>query len=762
MPSIEAQSTKHVGCISRVDQCSAGTGTIPGGNRMTKEQRTVVNGVFKGGGAKGAAYAGALRAAVARGIEFKSVAGASAGAITASLIAAGYGTDTLVGKLDKLTTDGLKAVKPDLFQRAWYVVTGRSRSLLESRGLELFLDATFCDQIREPGSDATGPVTFAEMFAATEIGLYIVTMDLATRGPIVFHHRLTPDASVAAAVAASSAIPGIFPARRVSVADDGKRRIDVLVDGGSWANFPTFVYTDADFRNWFLKRTTERGTADSATLAAESADEGIRHAIGFTLDAVAPADDAPPIAAPKLLTNQARPHLQPDSASVEFLDQRAEHKTDRRFDAGTSESSGSPLGYLLARVLGNDAARVFAAAVLAIAILLGRLLWPVGVREVNQRVASLPGWAWALSTAAVMFALALLAVLAIVLFTALLAAGRVLSDTLLPALTATMGVATGVAPWEGHDPKMTRIDVPAPGLTTTSFSVPDGYVKDVVAYAEGVVATQLALAQLGAERLPTPPGQGSTPKLPAKRDFVRISVGLVAVFLIGCAISWLMRASGFQPALLYTGGGIALACVIGVGRIFHSTKNAHDRAFRRIGPSGPFRYVDDVRLRMGVGLMVLIAVVPLSAWLSDGERQYLVRATIVGGQRNDPPINCIGKATKRPYTYDFKGSWLDPNGHGDQSAEFDATFCSKASLAIGSRVLVRDETCDESRTERVPATCKRQKVEPKEMIWGLAEKTGAARGLVPLGVVVVGSALLLSGIKEWRWRRRAKILARVG
>lgn len=50
----------------------------------------LVDGVFEGGGALGAAYAGALRVLDDNNIWFARVAGASAGAITAALIAAGF------------------------------------------------------------------------------------------------------------------------------------------------------------------------------------------------------------------------------------------------------------------------------------------------------------------------------------------------------------------------------------------------------------------------------------------------------------------------------------------------------------------------------------------------------------------------------------------------------------------------------------------------------------------------------------------------
>ena len=52
-------------------------------------------GIFEGGGAKGLAHAGALKAAEENEIRFVGVAGASAGAIVASLVAAGYSADEL-------------------------------------------------------------------------------------------------------------------------------------------------------------------------------------------------------------------------------------------------------------------------------------------------------------------------------------------------------------------------------------------------------------------------------------------------------------------------------------------------------------------------------------------------------------------------------------------------------------------------------------------------------------------------------------------
>src|SRR5215470_7764153 len=58
-------------------------------------------GVFEGGGVRGAALAGAYRAATEAGITFGRVAGTSAGSIIAALIAAGASPEFVVDALVK-------------------------------------------------------------------------------------------------------------------------------------------------------------------------------------------------------------------------------------------------------------------------------------------------------------------------------------------------------------------------------------------------------------------------------------------------------------------------------------------------------------------------------------------------------------------------------------------------------------------------------------------------------------------------------------
>src|SRR4051812_4168463 len=58
-------------------------------------------GVFEGGGAKGVAYSGALLAMKEKRCWFSGVAGASAGAITAALVAAGMSPEELEDATDR-------------------------------------------------------------------------------------------------------------------------------------------------------------------------------------------------------------------------------------------------------------------------------------------------------------------------------------------------------------------------------------------------------------------------------------------------------------------------------------------------------------------------------------------------------------------------------------------------------------------------------------------------------------------------------------
>ena len=62
--------------------------------------------VFEGGGAKGSAFVGALRALAEKGHKHRRLIGTSAGAITATLLAAGYEPDEMLVAVNEKLPDG--------------------------------------------------------------------------------------------------------------------------------------------------------------------------------------------------------------------------------------------------------------------------------------------------------------------------------------------------------------------------------------------------------------------------------------------------------------------------------------------------------------------------------------------------------------------------------------------------------------------------------------------------------------------------------
>jgi NTE family protein len=223
-------------------------------------------GIFEGGGAKGLAHIGALKAAEERGIAFVGVAGASAGAIVACLVAAGYSADELYdpqadqkGSLDKdfleffdqLAWRKLQRLKQDaqgVFSRrniftTWvqahlfYIRHRRVlNDLFHTRGffymdeVSAWLNGLLAERVKPSGKE--GAVIFADIPKP----LKIITTDLTNQSIKIYSQETTPEAGVASAVAASASIPLIFMPFHLGGLE--------LVDGGLLSNFPAWVFDD--------------------------------------------------------------------------------------------------------------------------------------------------------------------------------------------------------------------------------------------------------------------------------------------------------------------------------------------------------------------------------------------------------------------------------------------------------------------------------------------------------------------------------------
>lgn len=196
----------------------------------------VVAGVFEGGGAKGVLYAEALQALLEKRCWFDAVAGASAGAITAALVAAGLHPDEISGEMDT----ALRILHPPTPLRGILRIRAGA-SYLNQEALIAWLGELLERRL------GVADLTFRELHERTGIELDVVAVDLRRERHVVFNHVLTPQCQIAYAVAASAAIPFVFEWMPLRVPGD---RLGIVVDGGVAMNFPTFVFTDASFRRW--------------------------------------------------------------------------------------------------------------------------------------------------------------------------------------------------------------------------------------------------------------------------------------------------------------------------------------------------------------------------------------------------------------------------------------------------------------------------------------------------------------------------------
>ena len=202
--------------------------------------------VFEGGGVKGIGLAGALATLEERGYQPQNVAGTSAGAISAALLAAGY------------TAAELKEIIISLDYRAFQDRAWEDKVPLIDRSLSLLLDLGlyegdfFLEWIRER-LEAKGVRTFADLvhpeFADDpkfRSKLQVIASDVTTHELLVLPRDarklgIDPDSlDVALAVRMSMSIPVFFEPVRFENPETG--RTHVIVDGGMLSNYPVWLF----------------------------------------------------------------------------------------------------------------------------------------------------------------------------------------------------------------------------------------------------------------------------------------------------------------------------------------------------------------------------------------------------------------------------------------------------------------------------------------------------------------------------------------
>ena len=209
--------------------------------------RKKANAVFEGGGVKGIGIAGALMIAEKR-YDWVYVAGTSAGAIIAALVAAGYKAEEIRDLVFDI--DYKKCMDGTVFYGV--PLAGPVLSVLLEMGL--FRGDYLEDWMREKLA-AKGVRTFRDLVVKTNYHndyryrLRLIASDITLGQMLVLpqdirNYGINPDdLEVARAVRMSISIPFFFePVRLPYRAHDGSYQSSYLVDGGILSNFPVWLF----------------------------------------------------------------------------------------------------------------------------------------------------------------------------------------------------------------------------------------------------------------------------------------------------------------------------------------------------------------------------------------------------------------------------------------------------------------------------------------------------------------------------------------
>ena len=193
--------------------------------------------VFEGGGVKGTAYLGALEVLDAHGVlqDVERVAGTSAGAITALLVALGYEVEDIrriaLEELDFAQLEdgnGVYRNSRRLVSRyGWY----RGDYFL------CFIEGLLADRLGNPEA------TFADLAAKAEEDssfrpLWVVGTEVRSGSSRVFSAESHPEMSIAEALRISMSIPFFFAARELDEGD----LTGLYVDGAVMRSYPVSIF----------------------------------------------------------------------------------------------------------------------------------------------------------------------------------------------------------------------------------------------------------------------------------------------------------------------------------------------------------------------------------------------------------------------------------------------------------------------------------------------------------------------------------------
>lgn len=213
---------------------------------MNENNILLADAVFEGGGVKGIGLVGAVAVAEEKGYQWENIAGTSAGAIVAALLAAGYTAAEMKEIMGGLDYNKFKDAS--LLDRI--PIAGPILSVLFEKGIYegKFLENWIRELLREKNIKTFGDLLVEEYKDDDRyrFKLQVIASDIS-RGKLLVLPRdiadfgIEPeDLDVAAAVRMSMSIPFFYEPVKLRSKETGQ--VSYIVDGGPLSNFPVWLF----------------------------------------------------------------------------------------------------------------------------------------------------------------------------------------------------------------------------------------------------------------------------------------------------------------------------------------------------------------------------------------------------------------------------------------------------------------------------------------------------------------------------------------
>ncbi|MCX6046538.1 MAG: patatin-like phospholipase family protein [Chloroflexi bacterium] len=253
--------------------------------------------IFEGGGAKGMVLVGAFQEFEQRGHTFDRLLGTSAGAITATLLAAGYSSQEMLAALNEHDKNGLPVFTSFMGEPAAFDKSAIQASALfgllhnnnspfvpdfienrldngivtllaqqpqlrhlfsfiehggwySAQGFVVWLQRKLNEGLVNGKPRAFSQLSLADFYKATSIDLTLIASDTTDGRMLVLNHRTAPQCPLVAAVRMSMNIPFVWPEVEWEASWGLYRGRDItnhtVVDGGLLSNFPIELFVSGE------------------------------------------------------------------------------------------------------------------------------------------------------------------------------------------------------------------------------------------------------------------------------------------------------------------------------------------------------------------------------------------------------------------------------------------------------------------------------------------------------------------------------------